>query len=318
MKRNKIAALAITSMLVLSGCSNSTSKIVDGQSALASVNGEYIFADDIYNNIISSASGAQTLYQVILQEIVKKECPATEDMKTEADVMINQIKQNYSGKEDTLKKQLKNMGYNDLDEYKDAYMTYLQYSDFMDQYIENHFDEIFDDYYNLTSPRIVSHILVKMADPDNPTEEEAAKLKEVQDLLALGKSFEETAKEYSDDGSAANGGSLGVCDKTTSFVETFKTKMMEMNEGEVSEPVKSEYGYHIIKVDSTNKDTIKEKLSASDSTLKDWSSDTFYDQYLEYIVFNSYNVQYGDETIEKAVTDYVKSALEQREKSRQG
>ncbi len=318
MKRNKIAALAIASMLVLSGCSSTTSKTVDGKSALASVNGEYIFADDIYDGIISSASGAQTLYQVILQEIVKKECPATEDMKTEADVMISTIKQNYSGKEDTLKTQLKNMGYSDLDEYKDAYMTYLQYSEFMNQYIESHYDEIFEDYYNLTSPRIVSHILVKMADPDNPTEEEAAKLKEVQDLLALGKSFEETAKEYSDDGSASSGGSLGVCDNKTNFVEAFKTKMLEMKEGEVSEPVKSEYGYHIIKIDSTDKETIKEQLSASDSALKDWSSDTFYDQYLEYVVFNSYNVQYGDETIEKAVTDYVKSALEQRETSRQG
>ena len=95
MKRNKIAALAIASMLVLSGCSSTTGKTVDGQSALASINGEYIFADDIYDSIISSASGAQTLYQVILQEIVKKEYPATDDMKTEADVMINQVKQKF-------------------------------------------------------------------------------------------------------------------------------------------------------------------------------------------------------------------------------
>ena len=318
MKRNKIVMLAVAFMLALSGCSSTTGKTVDGKSALASVNGEYIFADEIYDEIISSASGAQTLYQIILQEIVKKECPATEDMETEANVMIDTVKQNYLGKEDTLNTQLRNMGYSSLDEYKDAYITFLQYSDFMNQYIDTHFDEIFEDYYQLTSPRMVSHILVKMADPENPTEEESAKLQEVQDLLAAGKSFEDTAKEYSDDGSASNGGSLGVCDNKTKFVESFKTKMLELNEGEVSEPVKSEYGYHIIKVDSTNKDVIKEKLSEKDSILKDWSSNTFYDEYLEYVVFQSYNVEFQDETIEKAVTDYVNSALEQREKSRQG
>lgn len=316
MKLNKAAVLAIASMLILSGCSSTSSKVIDGKSAVSSLNGDYVFADDIYDEIISSANGAQTLYQILLQEIFEKECPVTEDMKTEADVMIQTIKENYSGKEDTLTSQLNQMGYNNLDEYKEAYLDYLQYTAFMNKYINDHFDEVFDDYYNVCSPRIVSHILVKMEDPDNPTDEEKAKLEEVQNLLALGKSFEDTAKDYSDDSSASNGGSLGVCDKNTSFVTEFKDKMMSMSEGEVSEPVKSEYGYHIIKIDSTDKDTIKEQLSAEDSALKDWSSDTFYDQYLEYVVFNSYNIQYADETIEKIVKDYVNTALEKRESSR--
>ena len=253
---------------------------------------------------------------IFLQQIFEKECPATSDMNSEAEVMVDTIRQNYAGNEETLQTQLNQMGYSSLNEYKEAYIDYLQYTEFMNQYINNHFDEIFEDYYTTCSPRKVSHILIKMEDPDNPTEEEQAKLDEVQNLLALGKAFDETAKEYSDDGSASEGGSLGICDKNTNFVDSFKEAMMSMNEGEVSEPVKSEYGYHIIKIDSTNKDELKEELSAEDSVLKDWSSDSFYDQYLEYVVFDSYDIQYNDEQIETAVTDYVNSALETRESSR--
>ena len=314
MKKNKIALL-IASMMLVSGCSSSN-KTVDGKSAVSSVNDSYVFADDLYDEIIQSSNGAQALYQIILQNIFEKECPVTKDMETEAKVTINTIKTNYSGQEDTLKSQLVKMGYNNLSEYKKAYIDYLQYTAFMNKYIDEHFDDIFEDYYTTCSPRKVSHILIKMSDPNNPTDEEKAKLEEVQKLLKEGKSFEDTAKDYSDDTTASNGGSLGLCDKNTSFVDEFKNAMLSMKEGEVSEPVKSDYGYHIIKIDSTNKDEIKEELSAEDSTLKDWSSDTFYDSYLEYVVFSSYDVQYEDDTVKNLVTDYVNNALEKRKAER--
>lgn len=317
MKLNKLATASIASMLLITGCSsNSHSKVIDGKYALSSVNEEYYFADDAYNDLINSSNGAKNLYQVFLQQLLEKESPVTSDMKTEADVLIKEIKSNYSGKEAQLTAQLMQMGYKDLDTYREGYIDFLQYSAFVDKYITDHFDEIFEDYYTLTNPRYVSHILVKMADSDNPTEEEKAKLEEVQKLLAAGKSFEDVATEYSDDGSASKQGSLGLCDKNTAFVTEFKDAMLKLSEGEVSEPVKSEYGYHIIKVTSTNKDQMKEELNKADSALRDWTSDSYYDKYIEYVIYSSYDITYEDEQIKKLVEDYVQSALDERESSR--
>ncbi len=83
-----------------------------------------------------------------------------------------------------------------------------------------------------------SHILVK-------TEDEA---KAVIDRLNKGESFEDLAKELSiDTGSAAKGGDLDYFEYVD-MVQPFSEAAFNMEVGEISEPVQSEYGYHIIKV----------------------------------------------------------------------
>jgi len=83
-----------------------------------------------------------------------------------------------------------------------------------------------------------SHILVET--------EEAAK--DVIDRINKGESFEELAKELSKDtGSVANGGDLDYFGYTD-MVQPFSEVAFSMEIGEVSEPVKSDYGYHVIKV----------------------------------------------------------------------
>jgi len=92
-----------------------------------------------------------------------------------------------------------------------------------------------------------SHILVA-------TEEEA---KAVIERLNKGEKFEDMAKELSiDTGSGANGGDLDYF-AYTDMVQPFSEKAFAMEVGEVSEPVQSEFGYHIIKLtDKTIDDTI--------------------------------------------------------------
>ena len=93
--------------------------------------------------------------------------------------------------------------------------------------------------------RRAQHILITGKD-------DAAALKEAQDVLAqakAGKDFGELARKYSKDpGSAGNGGELGWADKST-FVAPFTDALFSMQPGEIRGPVKTEFGYHIIRLE---------------------------------------------------------------------
>lgn len=82
-----------------------------------------------------------------------------------------------------------------------------------------------------------SHILVK-------TEKEA---KDVQAQLKAGAPFEEVAKKSSVDSSAAKGGDLGWFGKGA-MVPAFEKVALALKEGEVSGIVKTDFGFHIIKL----------------------------------------------------------------------
>ena len=75
-------------------------------------------------------------------------------------------------------------------------------------------------------------------------------LKKVQEELKSGKSFDVVAKMYSTDpGSAANGGDLGEFPKGVMVKEFEQAAFNLKNPGDVSEPVKSQFGWHIIKLE---------------------------------------------------------------------
>ena len=75
-------------------------------------------------------------------------------------------------------------------------------------------------------------------------------LAKVQEALKSGKSFDAVAKEYSiDPGSAANGGDLGEFPRGVMVPEFEKAAFALKEPGEVSEPVKTQFGWHIIKLE---------------------------------------------------------------------
>jgi peptidyl-prolyl cis-trans isomerase C len=80
-----------------------------------------------------------------------------------------------------------------------------------------------------------SHILVK-------TEEEAKKLK---DEIASGKDFADIAKQVSLCPSGRNGGDLGYFTKGQ-MVKEFEDACFSMKVGDVSNPIKTQFGYHLI------------------------------------------------------------------------
>lgn len=80
-----------------------------------------------------------------------------------------------------------------------------------------------------------------------------AEAKDAKKKLDAGKSFEDVAKDFSKDaGSARNGGDLGYFTKDK-MVKEFADAAFGMKKGEISAPVKSSFGWHIIKVEDVRK-----------------------------------------------------------------
>ena len=102
------------------------------------------------------------------------------------------------------------------------------------------------------------HILIafkgsQAANPEKPelTEEQAkAKAEKIRAEIAAGASFEELAKKESDDtGSGANGGSLGEFGRGQ-MVPEFEQAVFAAKPGELTPVVRTQFGYHVIRVDS--------------------------------------------------------------------
>jgi peptidyl-prolyl cis-trans isomerase D len=112
------------------------------------------------------------------------------------------------------------------------------------------------DQYKTPDQVKVSHILIKTPapGPDNKVDDKAVAeaQKRAEDLLKQvkgGANFEDLAKKYSEDpGSAKQGGSLGWIGKGQTVPE-FEKAAFSLPKGQISDLVKSSFGFHIIRVD---------------------------------------------------------------------
>ncbi|MFJ2487232.1 SurA N-terminal domain-containing protein [Pseudomonas sp. NPDC087639] len=100
---------------------------------------------------------------------------------------------------------------------------------------------------NLSEQRRAAHILIEVN--DKTTEAQAkAKIEEVQARLAKGEKFEALAKEFSQDpGSANTGGDLGYAGPGV-YDPAFEKALYSLAKDQVSEPVRTDFGYHLIKL----------------------------------------------------------------------
>ncbi len=118
----------------------------------------------------------------------------------------------------------------------------------------------------LAEQRRAAHILVEVN--DKITDEQAKQeLDDVQQRLSKGEEFSALAKEFSaDPGSAANGGDLGYAGPGV-YDPEFEKALYALKQGEVSAPVRSAYGWHLIKLlgvqaaDVPSLDSLKEKIT---------------------------------------------------------
>ncbi|RED58588.1 peptidylprolyl isomerase [Cohnella lupini] len=135
----------------------------------------------------------------------------------------------------------------------------------------------------------IRHILVATTDNDTGkairTEEEAlARAKEAQGKLKAGGTFEALAKEYSDDPGSKETGGLYADAPLSQYVEAFKKAGAELPLNEISEPIKSEFGYHIMKVESRVVQTLEQVKSQLLPSLINQAFQNYFDKNLPALI----------------------------------
>jgi len=139
-----------------------------------------------------------------------------------------------------------------------------------------------------------SHILISF---DDEVIEDAAQEQSKDILVRIkgGESFEELAQEFSDDsGSATNGGDLGWAEPGL-FVSEFDQVLFALEIGEISDPVKTQFGYHIIRLDDVKEGRKKEFAEIEEELTEEYSQllaeDRLYDlaEQLDDLALQAYN-----------------------------
>ena len=278
----KILLLALAASLVLTACNTSNEDIVavvngtkitksDFEKTALKVGKEYemIFGEEIWT---SEVEGGKTFKEEFDNEILNV-------MISQEIVNQQAEKENITVTDEEVANEMSS--YMQMIENVDEYNKFMEENGIDEEFLKNHFRQtlIFDkyrnkimseteitendlrDYYNTHIDEYkkeeikASHILITtLNDMGEPLSEEetAKKESEAQDILARikqGEDFEALAKEYSDDkASASNGGDLGYFAKGV-MVPEFEEAAFKLEKGQVSDVVKSSFGYHIIKVD---------------------------------------------------------------------
>ncbi len=114
----------------------------------------------------------------------------------------------------------------------------------------------------------ISHILIQNPSDATPTQTEAnyAKSMEVYKILLSKKSFEEVAKQYSNDSTAESGGNIGW-KKEADLPQLFNDQIATINVGEITKPFKSPNGFHILKINE-KKGVVKKKVLIKQTKLR--------------------------------------------------
>lgn len=245
-------------------------KQIDGKYVAYTIDGEPVYADDLYNSLYAyQNNGASQVMVNYERQIFNTAYETTDEMKNRAAISVANIINSYS--KDYLDKYLRSVGYSQgFEEMDKYYIDSMKQELLIKEYVLAHQDELLSDLG--TNPRLIYHILVRcetsevtdeqgnvIAYEANPTDEQKAKLDEILEALkAEDSSFEYTAYTYSDDGSKERGGYIGLINEenSTMYDQMFAKTALALADGEVSEPIVSQFGYHIIKNAGTSADKL--------------------------------------------------------------
>jgi len=198
------------------------------------------------------------LDDMIIEKLITKRSAEVKVPDEELTAQFEKIKGNF-GSEAELKKQVEAAGQT-IEKVKENLRERLQQEHWIDEQIKDKAD-VTDadatDFYKknpdqFKAPEQVraSHILIAVpadAKPEVVIEKEKA-AKAIADRVKKGEPFDKLAKELSEDPSAKqNGGDLDFFAREA-MVPEFSKAAFAMKKDEISDPVRSEFGYHVIKV----------------------------------------------------------------------
>ena len=223
---------ALIALLAISACSNDSA---DNSEAVVETSAGDVTKEEFYQ-ALKDQSGEAVLSDLVQTKILEDKYDVSDK---EVDAELDKIKENFETDEQ-LEQALQSNGYKDLEQFKVDVRKQLLAQKAATEGVEvsdEKLKKFYDENKNLFTELEASHILVD--------DEDTAK--EVQKKLEDGGDFADLAKEYSKDGSAENGGDLGVF-KKGDMVAEFEEAAFALKEGEVSDIVQSQFGYHIIKL----------------------------------------------------------------------
>ncbi len=210
------------------------------------------FSEQRYKQVAAYFSGSVSSYEKNLKtEILASKM--NEIIQQSSLISENELKSEYSFQEDQVNLEFIKITPEMFEKMKNYEPTSESIQDFM----KNNAHEIETNYeenkakYNLPKKIHARHILKQVAENASPeeTEKAFAAIKEVKTKIDAGEDFIELAKKLSDGPSAKDGGDLGFFSHGT-MVKPFEDVAFSLEIGKASEPVKTQFGYHIIKVEA--------------------------------------------------------------------
>ena len=330
MKKNtiKVLGLSMAVLLVVTGCGK-VPKLKNGEEAVVTLKGDDISVDTLYN-AVKEKYALNTLIDLIDTEILNKKYKDTKESKKEIEDEIDTMVKQYGGGDQAklLEQTWSAWGIDTMDELKDYMMLQYKRNKAVEDYAKSLVsDSEIEDYYNeyIFGDISAKHILIapdvdsSATDAVKADQEKKAleKAKEVIKKLDAGESFDDLAKEYSTDESTKDDGG-----KLADFVhgdmpDEFEKAALALENGKyTTEPVKTQFGYHIIyKVSQkdkpklkTVKDDILEKLGSeklnSDATIQVTALDELRDEY---------KVKIQDDQLKNQYDRYISNSKKQLE-----
>jgi foldase protein PrsA len=235
---------------------------VNGKDVVFSVGDVNVTTDEFFEKLFAQF-GIDAVYMFFDRAVVNAAIADSNVFVTKAEVdaqgVIANFREFYGPSYETnLLDALRALGYTSLNNLQDYFVYVYKRQELFNAYVDTNLDTLFPNFNAERRPRIVSHVLIRMDDPFNPTADEQARLDAAKQALADGMSFADLARNFSDDTSNnLRGGSLGYVDAQTQFVPEFLIAALATPAGELSAWTQTSFGFHLISVDSTDVEDFK-------------------------------------------------------------
>lgn len=323
MKKKYILSICLMLAVVLgiTGCGKKAN--LDDNKTAVSLKDSKITATEYYNEI--KKSNISKLVDMIDHELFDEKYKSDEGEDKSVKEQINQIKSSYEDEATFLNVIKQYFGVNSEKELEDMLRLEYKRNEAVEDYVKKDLsDKEIENYYNdnIYGDIKASHILVKPEVKSDATDAEKEKAekkakeeaKKIINKLNKGEDFAKLAKEYSDDtATASKGGDLGYFN-SDDMDENFWDAAKKLEKNTYSkEPVKSQYGYHIIlKVDQKEKPKLKEvkediKSTLANAKLKN-NSTLHYESLMK--IREENKIKWNDDELEKQYNELMNQLLD--------